>query len=285
MKKTGWLIYYKNDAKRNHAFIDWMITEADSLGVTLKLLLREDLVIGIRANQPIIYYHGKTIDHPEFAIVRAINPRLNKQLEQLGIAVFNNSVVAEICNNKAKTHQYFLEYSIPMVDTLFFEPGAFELSKVPFEFPYILKEVKGRGGQQVYWINNAADLQPHNFLIQHHEIIIQKPAPVLGKDLRVFVIGSEIVGAVLRHSETHFKANFTLGGDATLYSLSNEEMVLVQTIISKLDFGFVGIDFLFDQDGKLLLNEIEDVVGSRTLSHVSSINVVRLYLEFILKNI
>ena len=30
----------------------------------------------------------------------------------------------------------------------------------------------------------------------------------------------------------------------------------------------VGIDFIFDEQGQFLFNEIEDVVGSRTLSAV-----------------
>ena len=43
----------------------------------------------------------------------------------------------------------------------------------------------------------------------------------------------------------------------------------------------VGIDFIFDEHGHFLFNEIEDVVGSRTLSALSEINIVREYLKFI----
>ena len=43
----------------------------------------------------------------------------------------------------------------------------------------------------------------------------------------------------------------------------------------------VGIDFIFDEEGRFLFNEIEDVVGSRTLSALSEINIVWEYLNFI----
>jgi gamma-F420-2:alpha-L-glutamate ligase len=51
------------------------------------------------------------------------------------------------------------------------------------------------------------------------------------------------------------------------------------------DFGLVGIDFIFAEDGSLMLNEIEDVVGSRTLSALSDMNIVREYLTFIKERI
>lgn len=52
---------------------------------------------------------------------------------------------------------------------------------------------------------------------------MQPTAVQMGKDLRVFVVGKEIIGAVLRESTTDFRANFTLGGDARLYSLNDSE--------------------------------------------------------------
>ena len=56
-------------------------------------------------------------------------------------------------------------------------------------------------------------------------------------------------------------------------------------MIESMDFGLVGIDFLFDSEGGLLFNEIEDVVGSRTLSQVSDINLLEKYVSFIKQNV
>ena len=47
----------------------------------------------------------------------------------------------------------------------------------------------------------------------------------------------------------------------------------------------VGIDFLVDEKGKFLFNEIEDVVGARMLYQLTSINLVEKYLQFILEQI
>ena len=52
-------------------------------------------------------------------------------------------------------------------------------------------------------------------------------------------------------------------------------------IVHAFDFGMVGIDFLIGQDGHLYFNEIEDIVGSRTLSHVSDLNILKEYVTYI----
>ena len=58
--------------------------------------------------------------------------------------------------------------------------------------------------------------------------VIQRPASELGKDVRVYAIGNRIVQAMLRVSETDFRSNFCLGGQAELYELGAEEQYMVQ---------------------------------------------------------
>ena len=41
------------------------------------------------------------------------------------------------------------------------------------------------------------------------------------------------------------------------------------------------MDFLFDSDGGLMLNEIEDVVGARMLYIYTDIDPVKQYLQYI----
>jgi gamma-F420-2:alpha-L-glutamate ligase len=274
MTKCGWLIYNREDAPNNQAYINWMLEEAALANLQLELFYYDDFQIGHKHSALYIEYQGKQVCTPDFAIVRTIDPFFTKHLEYMGTHCFNSSFVAEICNDKGKTHQYVSQFDIPMSDTLY----AHKLPKNPYDYPYIVKEVHGRGGKQVYLIERESDLA--NLPATKGKWIIQKPA-VFGKDLRVFVIGRKIFRAVLRESATDFKANYTLGGTASLYSLSENEKQLVEEVIAAFDFGMVGIDFLFAEDGTLLLNEIEDVVGSRTLSALSDDNIVREYLQFI----
>ncbi|MDQ0219386.1 ATP-grasp domain-containing protein [Peribacillus cavernae] len=275
MNPNGWLIYSSEDAVRNQAYIDWVLQEARHLDMNIQLLYREDFSIGHVNSKLAILHQRKAIELPSFAIVRTIDSLFTKQLELLGIKCYNSSLVSEICNNKAKTHQYMAMLGIPMADTIYGNGDSFDGSDVPFDYPYIAKEISGRGGKQVFLIKNENG--EHGLKGAAGGWIIQKPA-VYGKDLRVFIVGKKIIAAVLRQSETDFKANFTLGGSASLYELSERERDIVEKIINTIDFGMAGIDFVFSEDGSFLLNEIEDVVGSRTLSALSDINIVRDYL-------
>ncbi|MGE1162264.1 ATP-grasp domain-containing protein [Peribacillus simplex] len=276
-KQAGWLIYNREDAINNKGYIDWMLGEASQLDLDLHFLHREDLRIGHRFNELYVEHEMKPISLPDFAIVRTIDPFFTRQLEQLGIACFNSSSVSEIANDKAKTHQYLSSLGIPMADTVYCNgrPNAEDM-----EFPFIAKETRGRGGKQVYLIEDADDLAELN----DGNWIVQKPG-LFGRDIRVFVVGKKVKAAVLRESDSSFKANYTLGGSASLYELTASDLTLVERVIEAFDFGLVGIDFIFAEDGSLMLNEIEDVVGSRTLSALSDMNIVRDYLLFIKERI
>ncbi|WP_230160344.1 ATP-grasp domain-containing protein, partial [Peribacillus simplex] len=211
-KQAGWLIYNREDALKNKGYIDWMLDEASKLDLDLHFHFREDIRIGHRFNELYVEHGTQPISLPDFAIVRTIDPFFTKQLEQLGIACFNSSFVSEIANDKAKTHQYLSSLGIPMADTVYCngKPSADDM-----EFPFIAKETRGRGGKQVYLIQHADDLAELN----DGNWIVQKPG-LFGRDIRVFVVGKKVKAAVLRESASSFKANYTLGGSASLYELT-----------------------------------------------------------------
>ncbi|MFS0561877.1 ATP-grasp domain-containing protein [Terribacillus sp. 179-K 1B1 HS] len=273
----GWLIYNRADAKRNAAFIDWFLEESNRLSIDLQLTYTDELQVTLQNGQ--VYLQTKENAIPDFAIVRTIDPMLTAQLEQAGVACFNNAETSSLANDKIKTHMELAKLDIPMVD-MYFQTHT-PLSLPPLAFPFVWKSAHGRGGKDVHLVETETQYQELQKLYTDHPIVMQKLAPTSGKDVRVFVIGKKVIAAVLRSSEQDFRANYSLGGNATLYSLNTEELKLVQRIIDHYHFGFVGIDFLFDENGSFLFNEIEDVVGSRTLSSVSDINIVKLYLEYI----
>lgn len=275
----GWLIYEKKDMLENKGYIDWFINEASKQQMKLKLILREDMVYGIRNNKR--YIHNNSIkDLPDFAVVRTIEPLLSIHLEAMKIVVFNNSTISEIANDKAVTHQKILDLNIPMVHTIFFKRNHL-LPNPPLSYPFIVKATKGRGGNEVYWIESEKDWIQLLKIPLAEDLIIQETNVQVGKDMRVFVVGKEIIGAVLRFSTTDHRANFKLGGSATFIELNEQQIDIVMKIVNAFDFGMIGIDFLINAKGHLIFNEIEDIVGSRTLSAVTEINILEAYCTFI----
>lgn len=247
----------------------------------MQLVLRDEISIGVRGNSLLVQLIPQPdVPLPDFAVVRVIDPLLNLQLEQAGMAVFNNSEVARIANDKALAHIHAATLGVPMADTVFVKRETLP-DQAPFDFPFVLKQTDGRSGNQVFQVNSLAEWREGKKSFFPYDSLIQKSDVIPGKDVRIFVIGKEIVAAVLRENKTDFRANISLGGRARLYELSSKEKELAERFIKAFDFGLVGIDFLFDPDGNFLFNEFEDPVGSRSLSQVSSINLLEHYVSFI----
>ena len=299
---VAWIIYFREAAIYNQKYIQLHIEEGAKLGIHVKLILVEDLEFGVKDNQWFLYYHKENITIPDFAICRAIYPLLTKQLELMGIKVFNNSFVAEICNDKAKTYQYLAKTGIKMVDTCFYLNEQVPSILADIKGATVIKAVEGHGGSQVFLLQpedvkdfvtdseaeediiNYNSIKNRNTIINgldHSNVVVQ---PLIGsrhQDLRVYVIGKEMIAAVLRTAKDGFKSNFSLGGEVRSYQLKEEEKNIVQKIIDQFDFDLVGIDFIIGDSGELIFNEIEDVVGSRMLYQCTDINIVQRYLEYI----
>ena len=178
-----------------------------------------------------------------------------------------------------------MKLEIPMMPSIFVDSKAVP-ETLPFPFPFVLKEAAGRGGSGVHWIDSFFKWE----VVLNHgkgkDFIAQSANYVeLGKDVRVFVVGKKIIAAVLRSNSHNFRANFKLGGTASLFSLTSEMETMITRIINHFEFGMVGIDFLVTPAGELIFNEIEDVVGSRILSETTDINLLEQYIAFIKQTI
>jgi len=299
---VAWIIYFRQAAEYNRQYINFYIEEGAKLGIDFKLILVEDLEFGVKNNRWFIRYRKEEIDLPDFAICRAIYPLLTRQLELMGVKVFNNSFVAEICNDKAKTYQYLAKIGIEMVDTSFYKSCQLDAVLSDATGTKVIKAVDGHGGSQVFLISkdgsadmanrenktvkctygNLAEIKK---ALYGSDLVLQPKIGHRNQDLRVYVIGREIVAAVLRTAREGFRSNFSLGGEVSMYELTEDEKTLVRLIIDQFDFGLVGIDFILADDGRLVFNEIEDVVGSRMLYKCTDINIVEKYLKYILKKI
>jgi gamma-F420-2:alpha-L-glutamate ligase len=294
---TAWIIYNREGAAYNKQYIKFYIEEGARLDINIKLILIEELEFGVRDSKWFISYRQQEIEKPDFAICRVIYPLLSRQLSYMDIPVFNNAFVAEISNDKARTYQYLAKTGITMVDSSFYQNNQLKELLHHIEKPTVIKAVDGHGGSQVFLtagqdqkdrtmqcmdLGSATSSEDILVGIKSSDVVLQPLTGNRHQDLRVYVIGKRIVAAVLRTAKEGFKSNFSLGGEVRLYTLSKEEQSIVERIIQEFDFGLVGIDFIIGDEGELIFNEIEDVVGSRMLYQCSDINIVRLYLEFIL---
>lgn len=284
-EKVGWIIYSEHFLNKNIPYINWYVEEAEKLGVKLELILKEGLAIGVINNSISIQYAIKKVGKPDFVIMRERDPLLSRQLEQAGVKVFNNSKVSEICNDKANTHQYLAGKNVKMLDTVFANASHIRYLPKGMSFPLMVKEVDGNDSKNVVKVNTVAELMQACSQLGQSNIIVQQLAPTMGQEIRIWLLGGEIIGSVLRTATDGFNASYSRGANVTRYDLGDAEKETVHQIASHINADFLALDFFFGESGELILNEIEEVAGSRTLSLVSDYNVAENYLKYILNNI
>lgn len=260
---NGWVIYDRESLKRNISFAKMLISEAEKLNIDLCLMIAEELDFNTL---------------PDFAIMRSYDCNISKKLENLGVKVFNSSKVSEVCNDKMNTYLFFKDKNIPLMETKLLTPDI----SAPYSFPFVVKPVDGHGGDGVTLVSDENEYKSTLKALQGRKIIAQKKASDAGKDLRVYIIGNKIIAGMLRVSENDFRSNFSLGGKAYVHTLSKEEEKIIEAVTDNMYFDFAGIDLIYN-DGKPVLNEIEDVVGSRMLYANTDIDVCKLYIQYIKK--
>lgn len=258
--KTG--IYYDQERlKANGWFAETLKKELESRGCEAFIAMTGDFSV-----------------IPDVAVMRAVDYRFSKTLEEQGVKVVNNSKVSRIANDKVESKLYTLNLGIPvMTGTV----GNAE-SSAYITYPKIVKSRYGHGGTDVYMVKNHREFAKAFGAIGDKNVLIENVASEQGKDLRVYVFGGKILCGVLRESKTDFRSNFSLGGSAKVVEIPDDAREYTERFIKDLNVTFAGIDFVFDK-GKAKFNEAEDVVGCRMLYELKVCDPIKLYADEILK--
>lgn len=259
-----WLIYDRFEAERNRRYIDFYLDKGKEKNIDIELVIIED---GMDTNCL-----------PDAAIVRIMNPKLSEGLEKMGVNVYNSSFISRVANDKMETYLYLKDKGIKLPET-FLVTDDF----MPPFYPMVIKPTAGKGGRNVEIVNNFDEFLSYRTRV-NEKCVAQRVVSDKGKDLRVYVVGNRIIKGMLRVSDTDFRSNFCLGGKAYEYEISGSEKEEIQKIIDQFDIAYAGLDFIFD-NGKIIFNEMEDVVGARMLYTYTDIDIVDIYLDYLISEV
>lgn len=260
----GLLIYEKAEITRNQSFIDRLINAASTHGHTLTVVDDQD-----------------PIPEADFIFFRSRNPKLSKELEQRNIPMFNRAEVSVVANDKLKAIQLVQLLGIATVPTR----KIATVSEIN-EYPVVLKTIDGHGGKQVELIHTEKEATSFLNTFFENTIIAQQYIETNATDVRVFMLGEEVLGSVRRTgAKDSFKSNFTLGGTVEKYTLDSQQTANVEKIAKALKSDYIGIDFLLLPGGTWLFNEIEDPVGARSYYETTKKDIAEPIMEYIHKKL
>ena len=283
MKKL-WLLYDDADFIINQGFARMMQERGEPLSLAVEAVLMSELVLGMQENgQPVCKRNGESA-RPDAILSRQRDAFVSEQFERMGIPVFNNSLVCRICNDKRITYQFLQGF--PMPQTVFLSPTRQDPPEGT-RFPVVVKPACSHGGDRVLVAHNEHEWREAAARILPQPALQQAVVTEAGRDLRVYVLGGQILAGVMRTARTGVVSNFKQGGHVALHQLTDAERELAQRVIDRFEqagapLHMAGVDLLYDH-GHPVLGEVEDVVGSRMLYNTSEIDIVALYLQQIAK--
>jgi len=275
-----WLLYDDPDYAVNQSYAALMHERGAERGLDIETVLLSQLELRMdEEGVPYCLRNGKR-EKPHAVLSRQRSSLVSQHFERMGVPVFNNSLVCEICNDKRITYQFLS--GLPMPETVFLSPSQAS-PPAGTRFPVVLKPACSHGGDRILLVHNEAEWKAAAAKILPQPALQQNVVSDAGKDLRVYVLHGRILAGVMRQARSGIVSNFKQGGLVTFHRLTDEEQALAEEVIRRFSqagapLHMAGVDLLYDH-GRPVIGEVEDVVGSRMLYQTSDIDLVGLYLD------
>lgn len=283
-----WIIY--NGSLVSEKFIDQANLMAEAVKkYNVKPTVLRNCDVMMRLQEPLQ-------QKPDFAIFFDKDILLGHYLKQQGIPVFNDPDVIETCDNKAKQYLKLAAAKIPMPKTIV-APKIYKNFSIAHTnyyqyvlnelgLPLIIKEAHGSFGMKVYLIESEQAFFDKVEELSGIDFVFQAfIASSHGRDIRVNVVGDQIVAAMYRYSETDFRANITNGGTATTIELTEAQKTIAIQAARALGTEYAGIDLLFGENEEPLVCEVNAAAHIRNIYNVTGVNVGEALTEYILRKI
>ena len=146
----------------------------------------------------------------------------------------------------------------------------------------VLKPIFGSEGRGITRISDEAiAVRIIRSLVQTGCVFyLQRFIPHNGQDLRLFVMGDEVMG-IVRRNEDDWRTNVSRGGTAEPVAVTDAMREQALTAAGALGAELAGVDFLDGRDGNRYALEVNAVPGWRALGKALNIDVAHRLLGYI----
>ena len=235
-------------------------------------------------NGPSIDYRGKPLSSYDAVIPRIgssvtfYGTAVVRQFEQMGTFTLNSSHAITISRDKLRSLQILSRYKLGMPDTAFVRDRKSILGAIERVggAPVVIKLLEGTQGIGVILAETTkvAEAIIETLQSTKQQVIIQKfVAESKGKDLRAFVIGDRVVGAMRRSAVgTEFRSNVHRGGTTEAVKLSPEFEATAVRAAHILGLRVAGVDMLEGKDGPQIM-EVNSSPGLQGIEGATGLDI------------
>ncbi|MFD1609047.1 ATP-grasp domain-containing protein [Oceanobacillus luteolus] len=292
MKTTGWIIY--NGNLPGNKFLDYaemLQAAANKLQSNAHLFKNNELMSVLSTSTLDLLSIDKK---PDYVVFTDKDIYLARQLEYLNIPVFNSAHAIATSDDKIATYQELARKKLPIPKTIIapkiFIEGSFpdfliDQTIKELGLPLVIKEAFGSFGEQVYLVHTREELVEIIQTIGNKPFVFQEfISTSYGVDIRLQVVGNEVVAGMQRKSLDDFRANITAGGTMQPYEATQEEKKIAIEATKAIGANFAGVDLLFGKDGPLIC-EVNSNAHIRNLLDCTKINAADFIMSFIMKQL
>lgn len=256
--------------------------------------LKCDIVI--EQDNPAIYYKGHKIEK-----VDAVIPRIGasvtfygaavvRQFEMMNVLTAVESQALVRSRDKLRSLQILARSNVGMPKTVFTNYSK-EVKKIIDSVggaPLIVKLLEGTQGYGVVLAptRKAAESIIEAFHSMKARVIVQEfIEEAKGADIRAFVIGNKVVGAMKRQGkEGEFRSNLHQGGSGTLIKLTKREREVALTAAKSMGLAIAGVDMLQSSRGPLVL-EVNSSPGLEGIEKTTNRDIASEIIDFVVKRV
>lgn len=210
-------------------------------------------------------------------------------LDGWGIPCVNNYRVGLICGDKLATSQALMQANVPTPQVrIAFTAESALVAIEELGYPAVLKPAVGSWGRLLAKINDreaAEALLEHKETLgsYHHAIFyVQEYIHKPGRDIRSFVVGDETICAITR-SSAHWITNTARGGQSANCPVTAEIDQLSRAAAQAVGGGIVAVDLLEDENGRLLVNEVNYTMEFRNSIQPTGVDIPARIVDYLLR--
>ncbi len=286
-----WILFNEEiESSSSEAFeIRRFMAEGRDMGIDVKVFKPEqfDLLV-CNDDKESVLIDGQLMPLPDFVLPRTyvidtgyFALAVIRQLERLGVKVFNGSTAIETVSDKLHTHQALIEGGLPTPRTMLGKfPIDLDLVENYIGFPVVVKTLLGVNGTGVFLMEERKAFHDMMELLSETnpniQLIFQKfIAKSRGVDIRLFVVDGKVVASMERRAKDgDFKANFSQGGSVVEFEPDPLAKDLAVMTAGILNLQVAGIDLLYAEDGYTIC-EANSFPGFKGLESCVDVNIPR----------
>ena len=203
-------------------------------------------------------------------------------IEDRGVPVMNSPRAIERTVDKFYTSALLREAGLPTPETVVCERAADALEAVNAFGDAVIKPIFGSMGLGLV---RVSDVEVARRVIKPLEqaravFYVQRWIEHGGRDLRAFVVGGRVIGAVERVAAAgEWRTNVSLGGRATAVTLPDEWLTHAVRAAAVVGADYAGVDLLPSVDGGVFVLEVNGIPGWEGLQRATGTDVSSTLIE------